>query len=161
MAAYDFPIDPNLDLVLERVIDVPPRLVWEAWTKPEHLKKWFAPKPWTVTEVEVDHRPGGIARMVMRSPEGQEFPSVGSYLEVVEGKRIVFTDALGPGFRPSENPFFTAVITFEPSGTGTRYVARAIHGNRANREKHEAMGFHAGWGKCLDQLVELMQGRSA
>ena len=159
-AAYDS-ADPNLDLVLERMIDVPPALVWEAWTKPEHIMKWFAPKPWTVSECEIDLRPGGMCRTVMRSPEGQDFPGVGCYLEIVEGKKLVFTDALLPGYRPSENPFFTAVITIEPSGKGTKYTARAIHGTVANREKHSAMGFHTGWGKCLDQLVELMQGRAS
>lgn len=155
-AKYDLP-DPALDLVLERVIDVPPQLVWDAWTKPEHIRKWFAPAPWTVTECEIDLRPGGMCRTVMRSPDGQEFPNVGCYLEIVAGRKIVFTDALGPGYRPAENPFFTAVITFEPSGKGTKYTARAIHGNVANRDKHNAMGFHTGWGKCLDQLVDLMR----
>ena len=155
-AAYD-KVNPELDLVLERVVDVPPALVWQAWTQPKHLKKWFAPAPWTVTECEIDLRPGGICRTVMRSPEGQDFPNVGCYLEIVEGKKIVFTDALGPGFRPSENPFFTAVVTIEPHGKGTKYTARAIHGVKANREKHEAMGFHTGWGTCLDQMVALIK----
>jgi uncharacterized protein YndB with AHSA1/START domain len=159
-ASYDSP-DPKLDLVLERVLDVPPALVWEAWTRPEHIRKWFAPSPWTVSECEIDLRPGGMCRTVMRSPEGQDFPNVGCYLEIVEGRKLVFTDALLPGYRPSANPFFTAVVTIEPAGKGTRYTARAIHGTEANREKHDAMGFHTGWGTCLDQLVALMKGRSA
>ena len=75
--------DPKLDLVLERVIDVPRELVWTAWTTPKHLKHWFCPRPWTITECEIDLRPGGIFRSVMRSPEGQEFPNIGCYLEVV------------------------------------------------------------------------------
>ena len=51
--------DPKLDLVIERVVDVPHELVWAAWTKPEHIVHWFAPKPWTTTKCEVDLRPGG------------------------------------------------------------------------------------------------------
>ena len=93
----------------------------------------------------------------MRSPEGQEFPNVGCYLEVVPLERLVFTDALLPGYRPSENPFFTAVVTMEPHGSGTRYVAMAIHRDEAGRKKHEEMGFHQGWGAALDQLVALVK----
>jgi uncharacterized protein YndB with AHSA1/START domain len=148
-----FKPDPKLDLVLERIVDVPRELVWAAWTRPEHLKVWFTPRPWTVSDCEIDLRPGGIFRTVMRSPEGQEFPNIGCYLEVVPNERLVFTDALLPGYRPSENPFFTAIITIEPNGNGTRYVAIAMHRNEAGRKQHEEMGFHQGWGTALDQLV--------
>jgi uncharacterized protein YndB with AHSA1/START domain len=151
--------DPRFDLVLERVVDVPRRLVWEAWTRPEHLEKWFSPAPWTTVDCEVDLRPGGIFRTVMRSPEGQDFPNLGCYLEVVEQRRLVFTDALGPGFRPSAEPFFTAILTFEDHGAGTKYTARALHKDEADRKAHEEMGFIDGWGKCLDQLVALMKER--
>ncbi len=155
-AEYD-QFNPQTDLVLERVIDVPRELVWAAWTQPEHLKKWFAPAPWTVSECELDLRPGGMCRTVMRSPEGEEFPNMGCYLELIENEKIVFTDALGPGFRPVENGFFTAVITFAAHGSGTKYTARAMHRDEAGRKTHEEMGFHAGWGKCLDQLVALVK----
>lgn len=150
-----FQTDPELDLVLERVIDVPPELVWAAWTTPEHLRKWFVPAPWTVADVEVDLRPGGQFRTVMRSPEGEETDVSGCYLEVVPNRRLVWTDALLPGFRPAPEPFFTAIVTMEPHGQGTRYVARALHRDGEGRRKHEEMGFHEGWGQVLDQLVEL------
>jgi uncharacterized protein YndB with AHSA1/START domain len=106
--------DPKLDLVLERLIDVPRDLVWAAWTKPEHVSKWFTPAPWTVADCEIDLRPGGIFRTVMRSPDGKEFPNIGCYLEIIPNERLVWTDALLPGYRPSENPFFTAIVTLEP-----------------------------------------------
>jgi len=149
--------DPKLDLVLERVIDVPSELVWKAWTTPELMRPWFCPRPWTTIDVEIDLRPGGIFRSVMRSPEGQEFPNIGCYLEVVPNERLIWTDALLPGSRPSAEPFFTAVLTFEPSGKGTRYVATAIHRDEAGRKKHEEMGFHQGWGTVVDQLVEYVK----
>ena len=149
--------NPQTDLVLERIIDVPRELVWAAWTQPEHLKKWFAPAPWTVSDCEIDLRPGGMCRTVMRSPEGEEFPNTGCYLELVENEKLVFTDALAPGYRPVEGGFFTAVITFEAHGSGTKYTARAMHKDEAGRKTHEEMGFHAGWGKCLDQLVALVK----
>lgn len=147
--------DPRLDLVLERVVPVPPELVWEAWTRPEHVKKWFAPAPWTVSDCEIDLRPGGGFRTVMCSPEGEEHPGEACYLELVANRRLVFTDALLPGYRPAPKPFFTAVVAMEPEGDGTRYTARAIHGNEDDRSRHEEMGFHDGWSQCLDQLVEL------
>jgi uncharacterized protein YndB with AHSA1/START domain len=145
--------DPKLDLVLEREIDVPANLVWTAWTQPEHLKNWFAPAPWTITECEIDLRPGGMLRFVMRSPEGQDYPNIGCYLEVVPKERLVWTDALLPGYRPSAEPFFTAVVTMEPRGSGTLYRAIAIHRDEETRTKHEQMGFLEGWGMVLDQMI--------
>ena len=146
-------IDPKLDLVLERDIDVPVELVWEAWTTPESIKHWFVPKPWTIVSCEIDLRPGGVFSTVMRSPEGEEFPNLGCYLEVVPMQRMIFTDTLLPGFRPSPKPFFTAALLLEPNGSGTRYTAVAIHGTEETRKQHEEMGFHDGWGTVVDQLV--------
>lgn len=155
-------IDPTLDLVLEREIDVPVELVWTAWTTPHHLKEWFVPKPWTITSCEIDLRPGGAFSTTMRSPEGQEFPNLGCFLEIVEHRRLVFTDALLPGFRPAEKPFFSAALLLEPLGQRTKYTAIAIHGTEASRKTHEEMGFHGGWGTVADQMVEYIKaGRVA
>lgn len=154
-------LNPKLDLVLERVIDVPPELVWKAWTQPEHLKKWFTPVPWQTVHCEIDLRPGGRFHTVMRSPEGQEFPGDSCYLEVVENKRLVWTTALAPGFRPvkpEEGAFhFTAIIALEKHGNGTKYMAIAMHMDEDGCRKHAEMGFHDGWGKALDQLVDAMK----
>lgn len=151
--------DPALDLVLERIVDVPRELVWMAWTTPEHLMKWFTPAPWKTVECEIDLRPGGIFRTVMRSPEGQDFPNAGCYLEIVKNETLVWTSALGPGYRPSKTQGgehelqFTAVISLEARGQGTKYTALVIHGDPESRKKHEDMGFHDGWGAALNQLV--------
>jgi uncharacterized protein YndB with AHSA1/START domain len=153
------PPNPKLDLVIERVVDVPRELLWEGWTKPEYLKQWFTPAPWTISECEVDLRPGGVFRTIMRSPEGEEHLNIGCYLEVVPNERLVWTDALQAGYRPSENPFITAVITFKTEGTGTRYTAIVIHKDEATRQRHEDMGFYQGWGTALDQLVALLKAR--
>ena len=157
--------DPKLDLVLERIVDVPPDLVWTAWTTPEHLKKWFTPAPWTTVDCEIDLRPGGIFRTVMRSPEGQSFPNVGCYLEVVKNERLVWTSALEPGYRPSRPSaappgcsfVFTAVISLEQLGNRTKYTALVIHGDPESRKKHEEMVFHEGWGAALDQLITVVK----
>lgn len=154
---YQF--NPKLDLTFERIVDVPKELVWKAWTQPEHLMPWFCPLPWTTIDCEIDLRPGGIFRTVMRSPEGKEFPGTGCYLEVIENKKLTWTNALGPGFRPAPAPassvdfFFTACIQLAAQGSGTRYTATVIHADDAGCKKHTEMGFHEGWGKALDQLV--------
>jgi uncharacterized protein YndB with AHSA1/START domain len=157
----DRPIDPELDLVLERVVPVPVKAVWAAWTIPHHVVKWFTPRPWTTVACDIDLRPGGLFRTVMRSPEGEEFDNVGCFLEVVEPQRLVFTDALGADYRPRAEPFMTAEIILTAEGTGTRYRAIARHCDIERRNKHEDMGFHDGWSKALDQLVEVAQELAA
>jgi len=151
--------DPDLDLVLDREVDVPPELVWEAWTTPEHIKVWFAPKPFETPECDIDLRPGGAFRTVMRSPEGQEFPGVGCYLEIVPNVRLTWTSALGPDYRPvadTDGMPFTAMIELQPNASGgTRYRAVAIHQDKDGRDRHQEMGFTEGWGAALDQLVAL------
>ena len=155
MTAYK--IDPRLDLVLERTIDVSPELVWKAWTEPKHIVHWFTPAPWKTVDCEVDLQPGGIFRSVMRSPEGEDHNNIGCFLEIVPNRKLVWTDALLPGFRPRDGGFFTAFLTLEPAGSGTKYTARAIHKDEAGRKTHEDMGFHSGWGTALDQLVAYMK----
>lgn len=149
--------DPQLDLVFERSVDVSPALVWAAWTIPEHIKKWFTPAPWKTVDCEIDLRPGGMFRTTMRSPEGVDYPNTGCYLEIVENQKLVWTDALGPGYRPANNPFMAAMLTFEPHDKGTKYTALVMHKDEAGRKKHEEMGFYEGWGKALDQLVAHMK----
>lgn len=143
-------------LVLTRIIDAPREKVFRAWTDPELLKQWFAPLPWTTQVVEADVRTGGSSLIVMRNPEGQEFPNAGVYLEVVENERLVFTDAYTRAWAPSEKPFMTGILTFEDEGGKTKYTARILHWTVADREQHEKMGFYEGWGQCTDQLAELV-----
>ena len=152
------------DLVLERTLDAPVDLVWKAYTDPEHLKKWFAPKPYEISEIEMDLRPGGVFRIRMVGPDGFDtgHGTPGCVLEVIEGKKLVWTSALGPGFRPNEagdgcESFpMTAVITFADAGGGkTAYKAVALHKDLADKEAHEKIGFHDGWGTTAGQLEEL------
>lgn len=151
------PVDPSLDLVLEREVDVAPELVWRAWTEPELVKQWFTPKPYETPHCEIDLRPGGRFRTVMRSPEGEETDETGCFLEVVPNVRLVWTGALGPSFRPQSSDLpFSAVIELQPTPSGgTRYRAIAIHQSQDGRRAHEEMGFAEGWGAALDQLVAL------
>lgn len=159
----------DMDLVLERILDAPRDLVWKAWTTPEHLKRWWAPKPYETPECEMDVRPGGKFYTRMTGPDGFDSSGTGCFLEVIEGEKIVWTSALLPGYRPVDgDPAdcggfpFTAILTFEDNGDGkTRYKAVALHRNEADRDTHEKMGFHEGWGTCADQLAEVAAGLGA
>ena len=144
------------DLVLTRIINAPPEKVFRAWTESELLKQWFAPLPYTTPVAETDVRPGGSSLIVVRDPDGNDFPSKGVYLEVVKNERLVFTDAYTTAWEPSEKPFMTVILTFENEGGNTKYTARVRHWTVADRDTHEKMGFHEGWGQCADQLAALV-----
>jgi uncharacterized protein YndB with AHSA1/START domain len=155
----------ELDLVLERTLNAPRNLVWKAWTDPDLLKRWFAPRPYEISEVELDLRPGGAFRIRMVGPDGFDtgHGNAGCILEVVEGERLAWTSALGPQYRPAamategcESFPMTAIVTLADAGDGrTIYRAVALHANEKDRDNHAAMGFHEGWGKCADQLEEV------
>lgn len=146
------------ELVLHRIINAPREKVFAAWTNPELLKQWFAPKPWSTPRAELDVRPGGTCLVVMSDPEGNEFPNPGVYLEVVPNQRLVLTDAYTKAWELAEKPFMTLILTFEDAGDGkTNYTARVRHWSAADCEAHVKMGFHQGWGQCADQLEALVQ----
>ncbi len=145
--------DPTLDLMLERTIDVPRHLVWDAWTNPEHIKHWFCPAPWSVSRAEIDLQPGGTFLTVMRSPDGVEHPNPGCVMQVVPGELLVTTDTLLPGYRPTGAGFMTLVLQLESVGTGTHYRAIAKHADVEARTRHQEMGFEGGWGTAADQMV--------
>ena len=144
------------DLVLTRLIEAPCEKVYRAWTEADLLKRWFAPKPYTTPVAELDVRPGGANFIVMRGPDGRDMPNRGVYLEVVPNQRLVFTDAYVAAWEPSEKPFMTVILTFESEGGKARYTARVRHWTVADRDAHEKMGFHQGWGTCADQLASLV-----
>jgi uncharacterized protein YndB with AHSA1/START domain len=148
--------DPKLDFAIERFIDAPTRLVWEALTKPEHLKEWYMPKAWgRVSRAELELRPGGIISIDIAVANGQEVPNLGCVLEVVPMQRLVWTSMLFPGYRPAvfDDIPITAIIMMETVGTGTRYVFTALHRNEADFEKDNESGFRQGTEIAVDQFV--------
>lgn len=157
--------DPELDLLFERVVPTSRRLVWRAWTEPETLIEWFCPRPWETVSCDIDLRPGGRFATVMRSPEGVEVAGANCYLLVEPERRLVWTSALTPGFRPHAQPtsdadfVFTADLTLGEEAGGTLYRAHLMHATAKDRQRHEDLGFQDGWGAALDQLVEAMAGQ--
>jgi uncharacterized protein YndB with AHSA1/START domain len=151
-----FAIDPKTDFVLERFIDAPRHLVWEALTKPEHVKEWYMPRAWgSVAACEMDVRPGGMFSIDIAVGDGREVPNLGCFLDVVPQERLVWTSMLFPGYRPAvfDDIPITAIITMETVGTGTRYVFTALHRDEADLEKDMASGWAEGTEIAADQLV--------
>ena len=148
--------NPKLDFAIERFIDAPRRLVWDALTKPEHLQEWYRPKPWgRVARAELDVRPGGIISIDIAVKDGPDSPNVGCILEVVPMERLVWTSMLFPGYRPAvfDDIPITAIMTMETVGTGTRYVFTALHRNEADFETNKTSGFYEGTEIAVDQFV--------
>ncbi|WGF89861.1 SRPBCC family protein [Marinivivus vitaminiproducens] len=147
----------DADLTIARFIDAPPAAVWQAWSRPEHLARWWIPAPIECRVVTLDLRPGGGFVTKMREDDGPFKPHLDAcFLEVVPERRLAFTTALSAGWRPAE-PWLllTAIVTLEPERRGTRYAARVLHKSPADARRHETLGFHDGWGTVIDQLAAL------
>jgi len=148
--------DHPLDLEISRFLDVPRAKIWKAWSEPKILAQWWCPKPWTTEVREFEFHTGGAFYTFMRGPDGGESDNPGCFLEIVPNERIVFTSMLTGGWRPA-TPWLamTAIFTMADEGTGTRYVARCLHKDGADSQRHEEMGFYDGWGVCATQLEEV------
>lgn len=144
--------------VITRVFDAPARLLFEAYSKPEHLKHWFGPVGWPLTLVEVDFRVGGRYRFAMTGPSGvQNTPFGGTYLEIVEARKIVFDNAFEePG---AERMIMT--VTFDEQGGKTKLTLHTLFASVAMKNAHVGHGFDAGTNSAFDQLGELVAGLKA
>lgn len=152
-------VDPKLDLVFERFIDAPTRLVWEALTKPEHLKEWYMPRAWgSVAHAELDLKAGGIIRIDIAVGNGQTVPNLGCVLDAVKEERLVWTSMLFPGYRPAvfDDVPITAIMTMKAEKGGTRYVFTALHRNAEDLENNKSSGWKEGTEIALDQFVEVV-----
>jgi len=149
----------DTDLSISRLIKAPPAAVWEAWSKPEHLARWWIPAPIECKVIKLDLRPGGGFETLMREGNDAFGPHLEAcFLDIVPEERLVFTTVLAEGWRPIE-PWLalTAIITLEAEGQGTRYAARVLHRNAEESAKHAQMGFLEGWGSALSQLAALVE----
>lgn len=151
--------DHQLDLEITRILKAPRAKVWRAWSDPEIIKQWWCPRPW-VTEVRAfDFRSGGAFHTFMSGPDGGTSDNPGIFLEVAPMERIVWTSMLTAGWRPA-SPWLamTGIFLLEDEGAHTRYTARCLHKDDADRKQHEEMGFFDGWGIMISQMEEVAAG---
>src|SRR5207249_778112 len=111
---------PAFELVLSRVIDAPRAQVFQAWSTPEQIKRWFAPKPYTLIVEQMDFRTGGSFSMAMRSPEGAEHSFTGVYREIVPPAKLVWTGEFANG--PAEQ--IRTEVIFDEQGKKTKVTVR-------------------------------------
>lgn len=151
-------LDPETDLSFTRTLPIPPALVWTCWTSAEHIPHFFVPKPHRVVDCDIDLRVGGRFNTTFEI-EGNRMENEGVYLEIVPERRLVFTDAYTEGWKPSEDPFMTAILDLTATADGgTVYTATARHRTAEKAKAHQEMGFQQGWNTVADQLVEYAQG---
>jgi uncharacterized protein YndB with AHSA1/START domain len=157
-------LDPELDLRIDRLIRAPRARVWQAWTDPRDLARWWLPAPAVCRVDRLDVVPGG-AFVTSMSDDGTDYgPHLDACFVVVEpGERIVFTNALDSRWRPARPApvAMTAEIMFgeHPDGTDYRVVVR--HADAGSRRRHEQLGFADGWGTVTAQLAAIAQAEEA
>ena len=163
MAATSTTQIKDTDIVITREFAAPRQLVWDAWTKPEHIEKWFGPKGFTTRVDELDFKVGGRSNFVMIDANGEEYPAAGVFKEIVPIEKIVSSaDGFDKDFVAAhpemDLPKETMVVTylFDDLGKRTKLTLITTHATIAEREKHEAIGFVGGWNSSLDKLDELL-----
>lgn len=136
------------ELVITRIFDAPPALVFKMWSEPEHIRQWLAPRGMTIPQSEGDFRPGGAWRSCMRTPDGAELWLSGVYREVVPDRKISFTHAWEEEGKRGHETIVT--ISLELLGKKTKLTLhQAPFDSVGSRDGHAG-----GWGECLDKLAE-------
>lgn len=134
-------------LTLKKTFDAPVELVWEAWTQPEHIAQWWAPKGMKVTIISHEFKEGGRWKYVMPMPDGSQFISEGVYYEIIQFKKIVSS----ADFKPMTAGVEIRAL-FEAIGEKTNFVFSVLHPTEEYRNQQEKMGFYNGWGSTFDRL---------
>jgi uncharacterized protein YndB with AHSA1/START domain len=142
------------EVTITRVYDAPARLLFEAYSKPEHVMQWFGPKGWPLTLCEMDFRVGGRFRFAMTGPSGkQNTPFGGEYLEIVPNKKIVYDN----GFETKGAGRMIVTVTYDEIGEGrTKLTVHTLFQSIAMRNSHVSRGFEQGTNSGLDQLGDLV-----
>jgi uncharacterized protein YndB with AHSA1/START domain len=143
------------ELVITRIVNAPRTLVFQAWTDVGHLQKWWGPKGFTNPVCEIDAKPGGIMRIVMRAPDGAEHPMTATFREVVEPQRLVFTFvAQAIDGAPLLEGLTT--VTFEEHGTQTKLTLRTSGRGVGALPARMLEGMEIGWTQSLERLERLV-----
>jgi uncharacterized protein YndB with AHSA1/START domain len=154
---------PEREILVSRLIAAPPALVYQAWSDPKAMNRWWGPRGFDA-ECEMDFKVGGKYRWVMRDAEGAQYPMSGSYLDLVPGQRIVYTGDLPEhppawhaklnALRGSDGPIqdMIVTVTFEDQGGKTLMSIRSLFESTAVRDAFAGMGMVEGWGQSLDKF---------
>jgi len=149
------PGDTEREVFLTRVYDAPRALVFKAWTDPVQLARWWGPKGFSNPVCEVDARVGGKLRIVMRSPDGNDYPLRGVFQEVVALERLVFTNiAVDAEDRPIIDGLTT--VLFVEEGDKTRLTVHARGKAMAPIAMQYLQGMEMGWSQSLEKLAALL-----
>jgi uncharacterized protein YndB with AHSA1/START domain len=140
------------EIVLTRVFDAPRRLVFEAWTKPEHMKHWYGCRKVTLRVCEIGLRTGGAYRYVMRAPDGVDHTMQGVYREIVPPERLVYTEGyVTQGFASNEA---LVTVTFTERDGKTTFTSTSVYPSLEDRDGHLNSGMETGAAETLDRLAE-------
>jgi uncharacterized protein YndB with AHSA1/START domain len=141
------------EVVITRVFDAPARLLFAAYSTPQHVMKWFGPKGWPLTLCEMDFRVGGRFRFAMTGPSGeQNTPFGGEYLEIVPNRKIVYDN----GFEEPGAERMIVTMTYDEEGGRTTLTIHTLFASVTMKEEHVGAGFVQGVGSGLDQLVDVV-----
>lgn len=147
------------EFVAERVFRAPRERVFEAFSKPEHLKHWWGPTGWTLPVCELDFRPGGTWLYCMRGPGGEESWGRATYEEIVPPEKIVYQDSFvgSDGNVLEGTPQLHVTLTFEALGDETRVTNRAVFGSPEELKAVLDMGMTEGFNQTWDRLETFLE----
>ncbi|MEN1784758.1 MAG: SRPBCC domain-containing protein [Bacteroidota bacterium] len=138
-------------LTIERLFNAPIHLVWEAWTKPEHILKWWAPSGMPIKVLEHNFKEGGKWKYTMQMPNGSDFVSEGTYKEIVTQKKIITSADFKPMTQDVE-----LQVYFEAEGEHTKFTFSVLHATPEYCQQQREMGFYNGWGSAFERLDKLL-----
>src|ERR1700733_5877235 len=148
--AFTLTTPSDREIVMTRIFDAPRHLVFEAWTKPEHVARWWGWRDSTLPVCEIDLRPGGAWRFVLRKSDGEEYPFKGVYREIAAPERLVYTECFD---EPSAgSPEWLSTVTFEEQDGRTKLTCTSLHKLKEARDGHLKAGMEAGAAQTLDRL---------
>ena len=141
------------ELTITRIFDAPRSLVFKMWTDPKHVAQWWGPKGFSNPVCELDVRPGGALRIVMRAPDGVDYPMTGVFREIVEPERLVFTNV---AVDKEGNPLLEGLttVTFAEHGGKTKLTLQTRAVALVAPAARMLEGMEAGWTQSLERLAE-------
>ncbi len=133
------------EVVIIRLLNAPRELVWDVWTKPEHMEKWWGPNGHSISNVKIDAKVGGVCEFVMRHPDGSNFECKNTFTELVKPERIVME---------VDHPKHIAVVNFAAEGKKTRITWSMIF---ESKEELEEMVRAIQLDECMKQTYDKME----